>query len=96
MLEELDGLRVEWEVPQVLVVEEVDGVPVEVEGQGLKEGDVVGQDLLIREVQLQDDDGVDVVVGQQVVCNTHIHTDTHKYTHAYRCTRTMTCQQVQQ
>jgi len=31
VLEELDGLRVEGEVPEVLVVEEVDGVPVEVE-----------------------------------------------------------------
>lgn len=40
---------------------------VELEGQRLKEGDVVGHDLLIGEVKLVDDDGVDVVVGQQVI-----------------------------
>ena len=67
MLEELDGLRVEGEVPEVFIVEEVDGVLVEVEGEGLEEGDVVGQHLLIREVQLQHYDGVDVVVGEEVI-----------------------------
>ena len=68
MLEELDGLCVQGEVSEVLVVEEVDSVLVEVKGEGLQEGDVVGKDFLIREVQLEHDDGVDVVVGQQVVC----------------------------
>lgn len=42
---------------------------VELEGQGLEEGDVVGHDLLVGEVKLVNDDGVDVVVGQQVICD---------------------------
>ena len=45
----------------------MNGVLVESEGQGLEEGDVVGHDLLIREVELVHDDRVDVVVRQQVV-----------------------------
>lgn len=45
-----------------LVVKEVHGVVVELERQSLKEGDVVGHDLLVREVKLVDDDGVHVVV----------------------------------
>lgn len=68
MLEELDGLRVEGEIPQVLVVEEVDGVLVEMEGKGLEEGDIIGQHFLIGEIQLQHNDGVDVVVGEKVIC----------------------------
>ena len=51
MLEELDGLCVERKVSQMLVVEEVDGVFVEVEGESLEERDVVSQDLFVREVQ---------------------------------------------
>jgi len=43
------------------------GVLVEFEGEGLKKGDVVGKYLLIREVQLQYYDTVDVVVGQKIV-----------------------------
>jgi len=43
------------------------GVLVEFEGEGLKKGDVVGKYLLIREVQLQYYDTVDVVVGQEIV-----------------------------
>ena len=62
VLEELDGFGVEGEVSQVLVVEEVNGVLVEVEGEGLEEGDVISEHFLLREVQLQDDDGIDVVV----------------------------------
>ena len=50
-----------------LVVEEVYGVLVEPEGERLEEGDIVGHDLLVREVELVHDDGVHVVVGQQVV-----------------------------
>ena len=50
-----------------LVVEEVDGVLVESEGEGLEEGDVVGHHLLVREVELVDDDRVHVVVGEQVI-----------------------------
>ena len=50
-----------------LVVEEVHSVVVQLEGQRLQEGDVVGHDLLVGEVKLVDDDGVDVVVGEQVI-----------------------------
>ena len=47
MIEELDGLSVEGEIPQVFIVEEVDGVLVELEGESLQEGDIVGQHLFI-------------------------------------------------
>lgn len=50
-----------------LIVEEVHRVVVELEGQRLQEGYVVGHDLLIGEVKLVDNDGVHMVVGQQVI-----------------------------
>lgn len=50
-----------------LIVEEVHSVIVEFQWQGLEEGDVVGHDLLVREVKLVDDDGVHVVVRQEVI-----------------------------
>ena len=50
-----------------LVVEEVYSVVVQLEGQRFEEGDVIGHDLLIREVKLVDDDGVHMVVRQQVI-----------------------------
>lgn len=50
-----------------LIVEEVHGVVVEFKWQGLEEGDIVGHDLLIGEVKLVDDDGVHVVVWQEVI-----------------------------
>ena len=68
VFEELDGLCVEGEIPEVLVVEEVDGVLVEMEGERLEEGDVIGQHFLIGEIQLQHNDGVDVVVREKVIC----------------------------
>lgn len=40
---------------------------VEFERQGLEEGDIVGHNLLVREVKLVDDDGVHVVVRQEVI-----------------------------
>ena len=40
---------------------------VELEGQGFQKGDVVSHDLLVREVKLVDDDGVDMVVRQEVI-----------------------------
>ena len=67
MIEELDGFSVERKVIGVLIVEEVDGVLVESEGEGLEEGDVVGHDFLVGEVELVDDDGVDMVVGEEIV-----------------------------
>ncbi len=68
MFEELNGLCIEREVTKMLIVEEMDGVFVEVEGEGLEEGDIIGEHFLIREIQLQDYDGVDVVVGEKIVC----------------------------
>ena len=68
MVEELYSLRVEGEVPQMLVVEEMYSVRVESEGESLDKGDVVSQHFLIREVQLEDNDGVHMVVGEEVVC----------------------------
>ena len=37
------------------------------EWEGFKEGDVVGHDLLVGEIKLVHDNGVHVIVGQQVV-----------------------------
>ena len=51
-----------------LVVEEMYGMFVEPEGESLQEGDVVSHDLLVGEIELVDDDGVDVVVGEKIVC----------------------------
>lgn len=42
---------------------------VELQRQRLEEGDVVGHDLLVREIELVDNDGVDVVVGQEIICD---------------------------
>lgn len=64
MVEELDGLSIEGEIPEMLIVEEVDGVFVEFEGERLQKRDVVGQDFLIRKVQFEHNDGVYVIVGQ--------------------------------
>ena len=50
-----------------LIVEEVYGVFVEPEGEGLEEGDVVGHHLLVREVKLVHNDGVHMVVGEKVI-----------------------------
>lgn len=36
-----------------LIIEEVNGVSIELEGECLEEGYIVGQNLLIREIQLQ-------------------------------------------
>eukprot|EP00966_Prymnesium_polylepis_P261668 6044606-Prymnesium_polylepis.1 len=46
--------------------EELDAVDVEAEGDGLEEGDVVGEQLLVRQVERVRDQLVDVVVGQDV------------------------------
>ena len=40
---------------------------VELEGECFQEGDVVGEYLLVREVQFQHNDGVDVVVREKIV-----------------------------
>ena len=42
---------------------------VEPEGEGFEEGNVVGHDLLIGEVELVNDDRVDVIVGEEVIWN---------------------------
>ncbi len=68
MVEELDGLCVEGKVPQVLVTEEVYGVGVELERERLEEGHVISKHLFIREIQPQDNDGVHVIVRQEIIC----------------------------
>ena len=50
-----------------LIVEEMYCVLVQPEAEGLEEGDVVGHDLLVGEVELVNNDGVDVVVGEEIV-----------------------------
>lgn len=45
-----------------LIIKEVNCVLVELEGEGLKEWDVVGQYFLIRIVQFQHNDGVNMIV----------------------------------
>ena len=62
MVEELDGLSVEREVPQMLVVEEVYGVFVEFERESLEEGDVVCKNLFVGEIQLENDDRIDMII----------------------------------
>ena len=45
----------------------LDGVLVEPQGDGLEEGDVVGEQLLVGKVERVADQLVDVVVGEDVV-----------------------------
>lgn len=45
----------------------MDGVGVQLEGQGFEEGNVIGHHFLIGEVKFVHDDGVDVVVTQQII-----------------------------
>jgi len=40
---------------------------VEFEGKRFEEGNVVGHHFLIREIKLVDYDGVDVIVGEEVI-----------------------------
>ena len=68
MVEKLDGLRVEGEVPKVLVVEEMNSMGVEFEGESLEEGDVVSKNFFIREIQFENNDRVYVIIGQEIVC----------------------------
>lgn len=49
----------------MLVAEEHDGVFVGSHGEGAKKRNVVGQHLVVGEVKFVEDDGVDVVVGEQ-------------------------------
>lgn len=66
-----------------LVVEEVDGVSIELKRQCLKERYVVGHNLLVREIQFQNDNGVDMIVREQIIYGSacvpglHIHICTY-------------------
>ena len=51
----------------MLVVEKVNGMLVELERERLQKGDVISEHLFVGKVKLVYDDGVDVVVAQQVV-----------------------------
>ena len=55
------------DVVVVFIVEEVNCVSVETEGVSLDEGNVVGHYSFIREVKLVENNGVDVIVGQDIV-----------------------------
>lgn len=68
VIEELDRLRVERKVVRVLVEEEVNGVAVQLERQGLQERDVVGHHLFVGEIEFMYNDRVHVVVREKVVC----------------------------
>jgi hypothetical protein len=46
------------------IVKEVDGVSVQLEGQGFEEGNVIGHHFFIGEVKFVHNDRVDVVVTQ--------------------------------
>ena len=67
VVEELDCFCVQRKVVRVLVKEEVDGVGIQFEGQGLEEGDVIGHHFLVREIELVNYDRVDVIVRQQII-----------------------------
>lgn len=45
----------------------MNSVVVEFQGQGLQKGDVVGHDFFVREVELMNDDGINVIIGEQVI-----------------------------
>jgi len=67
VIEELNGLSIQREIVIVFIVEEVNGVLVEPEGESLEERDVVSHHLLVRKIKLVHDDGINVVVAQQVI-----------------------------
>lgn len=74
VVEELDRLRVQRKVIGVLVVEEVNGVRVQLQAERLQEQHVVAHDVLVAEVELVHDDRVDVIVAEQIVCGAMAHT----------------------
>ena len=47
---------------------------VESEGERFEKGNVVGHNLLVAEVEFVYDDGVDVVIGEQIICQESINT----------------------
>lgn len=50
-----------------LIVEEVHCVVVEFQRQSLQKGDVVGHNFLIRKVKFMHNDGINMVIWQQVI-----------------------------
>ena len=50
-----------------LTIKEMHSVAVQLEGQSLQEGNIIRHHFLVAEVELVYDDGIDVVVGEQVV-----------------------------
>ena len=67
MIEELDGFGVKREIVGVLVVEKVNRVLVEFERESFQEGDVISQHFLVGKIEFVHNDGIDVVVAEQVV-----------------------------
>lgn len=50
-----------------LVVEEVHCVVVKFQRQSLQKWNIVRHDFLIREVEFMHNDGIDVIIGEQVI-----------------------------
>jgi hypothetical protein len=67
VVEEFYCFSVQRKVVCVLIVEEVDGVFVQTKRKGLEKGDVVRHDFFVREVELVYNNGVDMVIGEEVV-----------------------------
>ena len=49
------------------IVEEVDGVFVQSKGQGLEKRDIVSHHFLIRKIKFVYNNGIDVIIGQQII-----------------------------
>lgn len=50
-----------------LVIEEVHCVVVEFQRQSFQKGDIVGHYFLIREVKFMHNDGINMIIGQQII-----------------------------
>lgn len=49
------------------IIEKVYGVSIELQRKSLEEGYIIRHHLLIAEVKFMDNDGVNMVVGEQVI-----------------------------
>ena len=67
MIEKLDGFGVKRKIVGVFVVKEMNGVLVQLQRERFEEGNVISEDFFVRKVEFVNDDGIDVVVAQQVI-----------------------------
>lgn len=68
MVEKLDRLSVERKIVCVFVVEKVDCVRVQLQTERLQKENVIAHNVLVGKVELVNDDGVDVIVAQKIIC----------------------------